>query len=248
MFTQIEITTACNAKCFYCPNGTLEHKHMSWECFERILQAEKSPTMLLLYGTGEPLLHPFFWEMVAHAKGKGHRVSTITNGTIALSATHSVLLDHIGFSLDTLDEALAKRSGRTSPSKALKHLLACHALAPKKIKIYALNYGQDLAPLKAFAQEHGIALAIQQIQPKKSYQVHYTTEPLPYTTFQCSYLENEKMRYYFVDGTKAPCCFMIDATKVLPTKQIQQHLAQKNNVPSCCTQCGELTGVKRLYM
>ena len=80
------------------------------------------------------------------------------------------------------------------------------------------------------------SLAIQNFQPKKSYQAHYTTEPLPYTPYQYLYLENKKMRYYFVDGIK-----------VLPTAQIRQYLAQKN-VPSCCTQCGELTGVKRLYI
>lgn len=97
------------------------------------------------------------------------------------------------------------------------------------------------------AKKQNIPLAIQQIQPKKSYQAHYTTEPLPYTTFQCLYLENEKMHYYFVDGTKSPCHYMIDSNKVLPMAQIRQYLAQKN-VPSCCTQCGELTGVKRLYI
>lgn len=192
-------------------------------------------------------MHPSFWKIVALAKEMGHRISIITNGSIEIDQKSLFLLDDVGFSLDTLDESLAKRSGRTSPAQTLKHLLACHSLTPKKIKLYAVNYGQDLEPLKAFAKEQNIPLVIQKIQPKTSYQAHYTTVPLPYTTFQCSYLENEKMRYYFVDGTKAPCCFMIDATKVLPIKQIRQHLAQKN-VPSCCTQCGELTGVKRLYM
>ena len=67
-------------------------------------------------------------------------------------------------------------------------------------------------------------LTIQNLQSKKSYQAHYTTAPLPYRTYQCLYLENKKMRYYFVDGIK-----------VLPTAQIRQHLAQKN-VPSCYTQ------------
>ncbi len=247
MFTQIEITTVCNSKCFYCPNDTLEKMHMSWSCFEKIIETEKSPTTLMLQGTGEPLLHPFFWEMVAHAKGKGHRIGTITNGTMAVSAPHNVLLDQIGFSLDTLDEGLAKRSGRSSPVQTIKHLLACHSLAPKKIKLYALSYGQDLEPLKAFAKEHTIPLVIQRIQPKKSYQAHYTTEPLPYIHNQCSYLDTEKMRYYFVNGTKAPCCFMIDSKKVLHPK-VLQHTMSQNSVPSCCTQCGELTGVKRLYM
>lgn len=220
---------------------------MSEECFKKIVQSEKTPTLLLLQGTGEPLLHPSFWKMVVFAKEMGHHIGIITNGSIEIDQKNLFLLDAIGFSLDTLDEALAKRSGRTSPSQTLKHLLACHSLTPKKIKLYTVNYGQDLEPLKAFAKEQNIPLLIQRIQPKKSYQAHDTTEPLPYTTYQCTYLENEKMHYYFVDGTKAPCCFMIDATKVLSTKEIRQHLSQKS-VPSCCTQCGELTGIKRLYI
>jgi len=247
VFTQIEITTVCNAHCFYCPQDTLPHSHMSEECFKKIIQSEKIATLLLLQGTGEPLMHPSFWKIVALAKEMGHRISIITNGSIDIDPKHLFLLDTIGFSLDTLDEALAKRSGRTSPAQTLKHLLACHRLTPKKIKLYAVNYGQDLEPLKAFAKEQNIPLAIQRIQPKKSYQAHYSTEPLPYTTYQCPYVESEKMRYYFVDGTKASCCFMIDSTKVLHPKVILHNLSQKS-VPSCCTQCGELTGVKRLYM
>jgi molybdenum cofactor biosynthesis enzyme MoaA len=247
MHTQIEITTVCNANCFYCAHDTLTHTHKSWECFEAILHSERRPTTLLLQGTGEPLLHPLFWKMTAFAKERMHRISIITNGSLPIEPKHLFLLDEIGFSLDTLDEAIAKRSGRTSPSQTIKHLLACHDLTPKKIKLYAVNYGQALAPLRAFAKEYHLPLTIQNLQPKKSYQVHYKTKPLPYTLFQCSYLEHEKMRYYFVDGTKAPCPFMINATNVLPITQIKQHLAQKN-VPSCCTQCGELTGLKRLYM
>lgn len=137
MLMQIEITTVCNANCFYCAQDTLMHTHMSWECFEAIVRFERRPTTLLLQGTGEPLLHPLFWKMTAYAKERMHRISIITNGSLP-------------------------------------------------------------------------------------------TEPLPYITYQCLYLDNEKMRYYFVDGSKAPCPFMIDATKVLHTKVIQQHLAQKN--------------------
>lgn len=247
MYTQIEITTVCNSHCFYCPQETITHTHMSWQCFEEILQIEKEPTMLLLQGTGEPLLHPSFWKMVAYAKEKKHRVSIITNGMQEIDPQYIFLLDNIGFSLDTLCEETAKKSGRTSPSLTLKHLLSCYALAPKKIKIYAVDYGQDLAPLKKFAKEHHIFITIQRLQSKKSYQVHYENEPLPYITYQCSYLANEKMRYYFVDGTKAPCPFMIDSSKVLSNKHIQEQFEQKI-VPGCCTQCGELTGTKHLYM
>ena len=247
MFTQIEITTVCNAKCFYCPNDTIEQAHMSWECFEKIVQSEKKPTSLLLQGTGEPLLHPLFWKMAAFAKQRGHRISIITNGSIKIEAKHLFLVDDIGFSLDTLDENIAHQSSRSSSSRTLKHLLACNTLAKKKIKLYAVNFNQDLEPLKAFAKQHGIPLMIQNLQPKYSYQAHYTTKSLPNKTYQCSYLEKEKMRYYFVDGTLAPCHYMIDASKTLPVKVIRHYLSQKR-VPPFCTQCGELTGQKRLYM
>lgn len=56
MFTQIEITIACNTKCFYCPSDTIKHTHMAWECFEKIVQTEKLPTMLLVQRISEPLL------------------------------------------------------------------------------------------------------------------------------------------------------------------------------------------------
>lgn len=243
MFTQIEITTACNAACFYCPNDTLKSEHMAQECFEHILKEEKQPTTLLLHGMGEPLLHPFFWEMVLYAKQRSHQIRIMTNGSIALNPTHLCLLDHIGFSLDTLNEDIAKQSGRPSPQKVLKNLLACHQKAPRKITIYSVNYQQNLEPLKQFAKEHQIPLKIQPLQTKKSYQAHYETTPLEYKTFECPYLENEKMKFYFVNGTKAPCSFMIDSSKVLHDKVIQHNLA-RNTVPSCCTQCTELTGVR----
>lgn len=46
MFTQIEITTVCNANCFYCPQDTLPHSHMSEECFKQIVKSDKAPTLL----------------------------------------------------------------------------------------------------------------------------------------------------------------------------------------------------------
>lgn len=69
---------------------------MSWECFEKIVQAEKKPTSLLLQG--------------------------ITNGSIAIDSKYLFLVDDRGFPLDTLDENIAHQSSRSSPSQTPKKI------------------------------------------------------------------------------------------------------------------------------
>lgn len=63
MICQVEISTFCNAKCFYCPNEFLDHQHMPFELFTELLETFPANARILLQGTGELLLHPQFWQM-----------------------------------------------------------------------------------------------------------------------------------------------------------------------------------------
>lgn len=65
---QIEITTKCNKKCFYCPIETMSNKHMSFEQFKLIVDKYKEPVNFLLQGIGEPFLHPDFMKMIVYIK------------------------------------------------------------------------------------------------------------------------------------------------------------------------------------
>lgn len=247
MICQIEITTYCNAKCFYCPNEFLEHRHISFTLFTEIIDLLPTQSDLLLQGTGEPLLHPQFWEMVEYAKQKNHSISVITNGTIALENRQLQMLKSVGISIDTLCVDTAKKSGRPDPSLIINKLLEYHSSIPEKIKIFAVDYGQELQTLRTFALRHKIILFVQHIQPKSSYQSRYKTNLLTYRNYHCRYIENNIIRYFFVDGKEAPCCFMIDRHKALSRDEVFKYLSS-GNVPECCRQCGELTGVSRLSM
>jgi MoaA/NifB/PqqE/SkfB family radical SAM enzyme len=83
---QVEVTTACNADCVYCPRtvykGLWQDRHLPLEMFKKLEPAFSRTSHVHLQGWGEPLLHPDFFEMVAVAKASGCRVGTTTNGML----------------------------------------------------------------------------------------------------------------------------------------------------------------------
>lgn len=245
MIYQIEITTYCNAKCFYCPNEYLHKQHMPIEQFKSIINESQKGCMVLMQGTGEPLLHPQFWEMVSYVKARGNKVGIITNGTIAIADEQLEQIDTIGFSIDTLSAKVAKHSGRPDPIPILDIVTHYHSIAPKKIRIYSVDYGQDIAPLKSHVEKLGINLTVQRIQGKTAYQKRYTTPQLPYQYLRCRYIENEIHRFFFVNGKQSPCCFMIDVENALSVEEIADYF-NRGIVPQCCNQCGELVGISRV--
>ncbi|MEW6659459.1 MAG: radical SAM protein [Thermodesulfobacteriota bacterium] len=83
---QVEVTTCCNASCFYCPRTVYRdrwpNRHLSLETFKRLLPAFSQTGLVYLQGWGEPLLNPDFFAMAALAKTAGCRVGTTTNGML----------------------------------------------------------------------------------------------------------------------------------------------------------------------
>ncbi len=218
---------------------------MSFDKFTHLIDKIESPSHLKLQGTGESMLHPEFDKFVLYAKQKGHFVDIITNGTIEISGIRLHNMNKVGFSIDTLDKKLADKNGRKNLDKVITNLIKAHRKAPKKCMIFSVNYGQDLSLLNKFAHDYKIPHIIQNIQTKTSYQLKYKTKENSYTKYECSYINENKMSFYFVDGTLAPCPYMIDVNNVVCKNEIIG-MFSKSIVPKCCEQCGELVGKSRL--
>ncbi|MCJ8498963.1 radical SAM protein [Desulfatitalea alkaliphila] len=81
---QVEVTTACNAACTYCPRTVYRsrwhNRFLPLSLYRRLLPAFAKTELVYLQGWGEPLLHPDLPAMVALAKQAGARVGTTTNG------------------------------------------------------------------------------------------------------------------------------------------------------------------------
>jgi len=80
---QIEVTSACNIQCRMCEYvGKLGGPSVAWEQFERILPVLTPGCRALLFGPGEPLLHPRFLDMVRATAARGALPETSTNGVL----------------------------------------------------------------------------------------------------------------------------------------------------------------------
>jgi MoaA/NifB/PqqE/SkfB family radical SAM enzyme len=88
-YAQLEPVGQCNLRCQMCaiqfredgpPFGPLAF--MSFERFIQTLDGLPGLQELHLQGLGEPMMHPRFFEMVAHAVARGIRVTTNSNATL----------------------------------------------------------------------------------------------------------------------------------------------------------------------
>jgi radical SAM protein with 4Fe4S-binding SPASM domain len=84
VFAQIEPVGHCNLRCLMCPVRYRDVRcaFMTWEVYTSILDRLPNVAELHLQGLGEPLLHPRFFDMVAHAQRRGIGVSVNTNLTV----------------------------------------------------------------------------------------------------------------------------------------------------------------------
>ena len=134
---QVEVTSACNAACIYCPRTVYKDRwldrHIPLETFKKLAPAFSGTGHVHLQGWGEPFLHPDFFEMVAIAKGAGCRVGTTTNGMLLSRETIERVveskIDIIAFSLaGTGEENDRIRKG----TRLTKVLDAMRALSEEK--------------------------------------------------------------------------------------------------------------------
>lgn len=109
----IEPTTSCNLRCPECPTGMQSLKrskgNMNMEVFRKILE-KLSPDLihLTLYFQGEPMLNPYFTQMVQMARSQKIFVTTSTNGHFLNDENVEKIiksdLSHLVISIDGLDQ------------------------------------------------------------------------------------------------------------------------------------------------
>jgi MoaA/NifB/PqqE/SkfB family radical SAM enzyme len=88
-YVQIEPVGQCNLRCQMCPIPFRQDgppygppAFMAFDVFTRLIDQFPNLDHLHLQGLGEPMMHPRFADMVAHATRKGIRVTTNTNLTL----------------------------------------------------------------------------------------------------------------------------------------------------------------------
>jgi MoaA/NifB/PqqE/SkfB family radical SAM enzyme len=241
---QIEVTTACQCSCFYCAGRRMPQRHMQASTFEAILARLPPGThRVSLQGEGEPTLHPRFWEMTGRVSALGHEACTITNGLRLEPEQAASHLRRIGVSIDTLEEDIAARIGRTNVERVAGCIQGLVALmGARRVILYSVDVGQDLGGVRRFAAKLGTKHIVQPLQRKADYARWYRPgggRAAASCTYSCRFLNSDVLRYYDVSGTEMPCCFIKDTTTYTSTQNIRECLA-RHIVPPSCDGCGAI--------
>jgi len=247
MNVQIELTTRCNFDCFYCVGRDMRQADMTYDEFVRIIDRHVSnyglPRQVSLQGEGEPTLHKRFFNMARNVREIGSRPYTITNGTCKHPELFFESFDEVGVSVDTLNSNVAEKIGRYNLPRVLNFI---DRLADKiSVTIYTVSICKDLPAIQKFCRERKLRHVVQPLQPKPDYAYRYPEYKLRVKregTFYCSYLALPRIRYYALDGTELPCCFIKDTSGYEGVDALI-NLAKQGIMPSVCKGC--IYGQKR---
>lgn len=245
-YVQIEITTICNYRCFYCAGRDMPQQHMPFSRFLGILDGLHPNTReISLQGEGEPTAHPQFRSMVEAVIGRGLIPYTITNASLIRDPPwFAASFPEIGISIDTLDPEQAEKIGRIRLSHALQGVeKLIDTMGAKRIVLHTVDFGQPVAPVIEWARQRGFGRHIvQPLQRKddyvRSYKLPVNRSAAAYHG-RCRFLEHELVTYYNLDGTELPCCFIKDTQGYVSADQLKAELAN-GRVPANCSGCREI--------
>jgi sulfatase maturation enzyme AslB (radical SAM superfamily) len=105
-YLEVQITDRCNLQCRHCYIGDGFHQDLSKEQIQRVLEEfEEIQGLRLLLSGGEPLLHPFFWEINDILRNHAFRSVLLSNGTLITEEVAKRLRVHeVQISLDGMEE------------------------------------------------------------------------------------------------------------------------------------------------
>lgn len=224
----LELTTACNSDCTMCPRNVLTRpiQHMKKDVAKRTIDelAAVGLSGLWLYNIGESLLHPDFFEILAHAS-QYDSLGTIwlsTNGHIMDPAMAEKVLDAgvdmLNYSVNAMSaESFAKVAPKLSFQRVqdhLRHLIALkHAKGAKRplIRAQMIEMPDVAHEMAAFLAEFGSQVDILSINTLEvfSQNVEENTRRAGESTentriLKCNRLEREDY-FIFADGSVS-CC------------------------------------------
>jgi MoaA/NifB/PqqE/SkfB family radical SAM enzyme len=98
---EIELASACNLQCSYCPRHFLDNLNgfIDIHFFTGIIdEIESNPEIILvLHRRGESLLHPKFPDIMKYVKGKFKEIQLATNATMLDETKSKAIIESVHF-------------------------------------------------------------------------------------------------------------------------------------------------------
>ena len=126
-YLELQITNRCNLQCRHCYIGEVSYQDLTRKQIQRALEEfEEIQGLRLLLSGGEPLLHPYFWEVNEGLREYAFRSVLLSNGTLISKEVAKRLRVHeVQISLDGMKEGHESLRGKGTFEKttmAVDHL------------------------------------------------------------------------------------------------------------------------------
>ena len=133
-YLEFQITNRCNLQCRHCYIGEDSHQDLSREQIQGVLgQFEEIQGLRLLLSGGEPLLHPFFWEVNEGLRDYAFRSVLLSNGTlISREVAQKLRVHEVQISLDGMREGHESLRGKGTFEKTI---MALHHLQEANLRV-----------------------------------------------------------------------------------------------------------------
>ncbi len=246
MFCQVEITTKCNFKCFYCSGRKMKQMHMTDETFDSVMsRIEGVGHTINLQGEGEPTLHPRFWEFASRVKDSGNTPFVITNASHIDPEMVAETFPKIGISMDTIDADDAALIGRRLGSTMANLERICCLMGGSRVTVYVVDMGQSISGLLIYLTKLNVRIRKQRLQAKNVYAMRYSdpVEHVSCSPSKCRFVESQTMRFFSISGIEMPCCYIKDEGSYSSAVDIRSQLGE-GIVPPCCSGCSEIRPMK----
>lgn len=191
-FLNLEPTTRCNYRCWYCVGRSMEQKDIDIEDFAAVLDHFPTVKTIALVGEGEPLMHKGFFEMAQMAADRGIRVVSLSNGsTFSTENVKKICaagIAYISVSIDS-SEAATFASSRLGGDlqqvlKGIKRLTDyrdAHGFRYPRIGLKGTLFAEtinQIPQIVALAAAHGVEIfeSFQPLNPMSGYVPIYPAE------------------------------------------------------------------------
>lgn len=263
----VEPTNFCNYACLFCPRANMYRKKgfMPLSLASKIatLTSKKGADVVVLHGTGEPILHPKFDKLIKIFKKHRFKVMFSTNGSLLEPKKIQKLVragvDEIVFSLDGVSkctvESLRVGAKLEEVEENLNTFLKLRKNGRPKIILQAVSTPINRAELPALVErwknkvdliviKHYDTFAGQVIPLEKVF--------LPARRYACKSLLRGDLTFFW-DGTVTACCRDINGDLVIGNikkdsiddilenhkKLVSLHLRGRWNEIPLCAACKE---------
>jgi radical SAM protein with 4Fe4S-binding SPASM domain len=133
-YLELQITNRCNLQCRHCYIGEGSHQDLSLKQIQKVLEEfEEIQGLRLLLSGGEPLLHPYFWQINDILRNHAFRSALLSNGTLITEEVAKKLRVHeVQISLDGMKEGHESLRGKGTFEKTI---MAIDHLQEAKIRV-----------------------------------------------------------------------------------------------------------------